>query len=340
MTETPRLDTDADVDEGAISCALLTRPSDIAAIAGEWDRLLDASDCNRAFSSHAWYSAACAVYPGIEPCVVTARVDGRLVGLLPLVLDTVAGKGRFPTPLADYSDAIGGATGGLLRYALSAGMPWDGLLLNFVREDSGVICGMMATGLPHRIEWHANERWTCAYQELPARYDDFLAARSRNFRKGIGRARRAAETAGLTVDELTPDLLNPEDLPGIFMRLHGDRFPSSSLLSGSHRPFLEAVLPSLFAERRLVVFAIRKGHVILAIDLCMVGARSLCTWNGGFDSALEELSPGRLIIDAGMRSACGRGCAEYDMMRGLEPYKLEWAGSRRLLGNLTMAAGV
>ncbi|MEO5930680.1 MAG: GNAT family N-acetyltransferase [Candidatus Kapaibacterium sp.] len=339
MTETLKLDNGAVVDAGDIACALITTPADIAAIAGEWDHLLDASGCNRAFSSRAWYRAACTAYPGIEPTVIVARADGHPVGILPLVFDTGTGQGRFPTPLADYSDAIVAVDDIpvavlMLRYALSAGMPWDGLMLNFVREDSNVMRGMMESGLPHRIEWHANERWTCAYQELPARYDDFLASRSRNFRKGIGRARRAAALAGLMVEELTPDLLNPDDLPGIFLRLHGDRFPESSLLSGSHQLFLESVLPSLFAERRLLVFAMRRGDAILAIDLCMVGARSLCTWNGGFDSAVEELSPGRLIIDAGIRSACGRGCAEYDMMRGLEPYKLEWAGSRRLLGKV------
>ena len=79
----------------------------------------------------------------------------------------------------------------------------------------------------------------------------------------------------------------------------------------------------------------REGEVI-AIDICMVGANSLCTWNGGYAPDAEVWSPGRLLLDAGIRAAFVSGCAEYDLLRGMQAWKATWSNCTRKVGRVSI----
>jgi CelD/BcsL family acetyltransferase involved in cellulose biosynthesis len=66
----------------------------------------------------------------------------------------------------------------------------------------------------------------------------------------------------------------------------------------------------------------------------MLGADSLGNWNAGFIADFATYSPGMLMADAAVREACALGLAEFDYLRGLEPYKLRWCSGRREIGRL------
>jgi CelD/BcsL family acetyltransferase involved in cellulose biosynthesis len=68
----------------------------------------------------------------------------------------------------------------------------------------------------------------------------------------------------------------------------------------------------------------------------MMGSNSLCAWNGGFLSEAEHCSPGKLLINAGIKLACALKLEEYDFARGVEEYKSSWANNTRTIGQLEL----
>ena len=77
---------------------VLTTMSDIESIADAWNALLADSICNRAFSSAAWYLAACRHNPAISPHVIVASSGNELLAVLPLAL--IDGGATISFPMA------------------------------------------------------------------------------------------------------------------------------------------------------------------------------------------------------------------------------------------------
>jgi CelD/BcsL family acetyltransferase involved in cellulose biosynthesis len=325
------------VCDADLSVRVLRTTAEIESIAAAWDLLLERSACNRAFSSFAWYAAACECYAGISPLVIIAERDGGPVAILPLVVDGT-GTARFATRLADYNDIIAPpgeaeACALLLRHALGSA-ECGGVGLNFLRADSNCIAGLR---LLYDEEWIAgwfDERRVGVYIDL-TRHEHYLQGRSRAARKDLYRHRRAAERAGASARVLNPGTFPAERFPEVFLALHEERFGARSpLVAGEHRAFVEMVLPRLFESGRTLAIVLEHEGRIVAIDLLHVGPRGLCSWNGGFAASAAWLSPGALIIDAGIQAAIARGCDEYDMLRGTEPYKLSLCNERRHLASI------
>ena len=302
---------------------ILSTHAAVAAIETEWDSLLESTPCNRAFSSSAWFQAAAA---GSErPFVVTARRDGRLAAILPL-----AGAGdsetlRFATQLADYNDIIA-APGDvplardLLRTALDIA---PSLHLWELREDSLVVKALNGELV---VEQEASR--PAVWTSLAGGWDGWLGGRSHAFRKSLFRAARAAEAQGFVVRELDASEAGNGE---IFLSLHDARAKESCFASEEHRSFMRRALPRLLAQRRMRAFGLLDAGRIVAIDLCVMGADSLCTWNTGFLSEYARYSPGNLLLAFEIRAACSEGRAEFDLCRGDEAYKAKWAGERRSL---------
>jgi CelD/BcsL family acetyltransferase involved in cellulose biosynthesis len=76
---------------------------------------------------------------------------------------------------------------------------------------------------------------------------------------------------------------------------------------------------------------------MLAIDVCMVGKRSLCTWNGGFTPEAEKWSPGKLLLDFEIKQARAEGIEEMDLLRGPQPWKRGWATGTRYVAQVELA---
>lgn len=313
---------------------------EIEALSDEWDALLERSPCNRGFSSSAWYVTACRVTPSLLPYLFTARRGAALVGLLPLAVDSAANEAVFPSKMSNYNDVVAlgddsEAAAGLLRQAFTGPRPYERVNLWWIRKGSNaaraarLLADAGEVGEAFRVERDY------AYLKLPPSYEKFLKGRSRAFRKSLLRAQRKAQDDRLSVRELTPDELPPVELPETFLRLHLARFGEQSCFERpDNLAFARLALPLLFARRQMRVFALLRGDEVVGIDLSLAGATSLCTWNGGFLPEVEEWSPGRLVIDAGVRRACELGFEEYDLLRGAYDWKMTWADSVREVGRL------
>jgi len=319
----------------AISYQILKSLDEIESIATEWDTLLDHSPCNRAFSCSKWYLASARTDDSFSPHVLIARRDSMIAGILPTAI--TRNTLTFAGELSDYNDIIAHETdrdvlAGLMNRALFFGNDYKRVRLNRVRSDSN--CAQAVRFLSPSIDPKSfSIKTNSRYIRLPSSYRDYLGTRSRNFRKNLKRARRDAENDNVSVCELNVDTFSPARLADVFLSLNLERWGTACYYNLERpRTFVRKILPDLFAERRLRAFALMNEQDVLALDLCMVGANSLCSWNGGFLSDASRWSPGTLLIDAGIKCSYSAKFEEYDLLRGEEAYKERWINSTREIG--------
>ncbi len=350
MTTGGKMRIDELAGQDALTYQTLTDLPEVAEIAPAWNALLSESSCNRAFSAPEWFIATCRYHPSMRPQVIVARRGSALVGILPLVLVEDGKVAAFPNHFCDYSDMIVApddsvvpddsvAMEGLLRHAVSSAHGYKRLRLSRVRRDSNCLRAARALGLSSIVDWHGDESGICHYIALPDGYEDgyeeYLATRASRFRKSIRQSRRWAERANVTISELQPEDFPASQVPETFLSLLLSRHTGrSSFNSPVTQAVFRDVLPALYLKRSLRVFAAFEARKMIGIDLCMLGANSLCAWNGGFLLEAAHWSPGKLLTDYGIRCAFEMNLAEYDFLRGDEPYKASWANHSRDIGRL------
>lgn len=306
------------------------------AMADEWNLLLEATDCNRAFSSFTWFSTACRCL-GRRPTVLLARRGARLAGILPMV----EGADRNPTFLTylnDYNDLIAAgddvaAAAGLINFLLSRVAAGNPVVVRRVRSDSLLLKGLRRSD--SRLRASATE--VCSYIDLKGDRARYPPERPGRFSESVRRATRLAAKSGLVVKEARPEALSAESLPAAFLSLHLSRFPTGSAFeSRQAQAFIFELLPRLYRQGRLRVFAAFEGASLIAIDICMVGKKSLCSWNGGFFPEAARWSPGKLLLDFEIRLAREDGLDELDLLRGPQPWKRRWATGTRYVAEIEL----
>ena len=320
----------------------LTALPDVAALASEWNALLARTHCNRAFSSAQWFIAACRARAA-QPYLLVAHRGMVLTGLLPLIVTEDGSSIAFPSYLCDYNDIVTepedpDTAAGLLGYAAAAAHATRRqLLLTNLRADSNCLRAVAELSRTNAIKVTQRQEQSCFYLPLRTNFSEYLQTRSRSFRKGLKRAQREAKRNNICVRELDAASYPPAQLPEIFLSLNYNRFgPNSHFKSPAAQAFVHELFPSLFVEHKLLDFARLAAEKIIALDICMMGSDSLCTWNGGFNDEAACWSPGKLLLGAGIRRAYELQLAEYDLLRGTHNYKASWALAVRVLNRLEL----
>jgi len=333
----------AEFEPEPLAFQVLTDVSEIARLAVEWNALLARSVCNRAFSSPQWFLGSCAANPPFLPYVITARKGAALAGILPLVLIEAGALATFPSYLTDYSDVIVSrddlaVVAGLLDYARTEGNGYRRLLLRHVRRDSNCMRAMQLLKDGREAEVAYREMVDCHYLRLPPTYEDFLRTKDSKFRKRLKRLQTLAGASNFVAGELAPDSFSADKLADAFLSLHLARQTAGSCFAAATaQTFAREVIPDLFQKRIVRACALTAGDRVVAIDLYTIGDQSLGAWNGGFLLEAEHCSPGKLLINAGIKLACKLGLKEYDFMRGTEAYKNSWAGDTRSVGSIELS---
>ena len=290
------------------------------ALREEWDALLARSTAHAVFGSHAWMRAALVSQPSRVPHVVALRVDGRLEAILPLVR-TEEGI-EFATFLSDYNDFIAssGVHAARAFHRLMRDLPAaTRVILRGLRDDAHALSVVRAYApgaevAPETSGFHA---------ELDSSY---WRTRSRALRKGTARAKRAAAEAGVEVRRLEGDVVD------VFLERNRERFGDDSRFGeAATERFVREALPPLAQSGAVEVFALVRGEDVLGVDVALVSADSIASWNGGFSAAAAPFGPGRLLFAAEIERALALGKPRFDLLRGLHPYKRSWAtGTHRL----------
>lgn len=162
-------------------------------------------------------------------------------------------------------------------------------------------------------------------------FEEWLGARSRNFRRRLGRNRRALEREGATF-RLADRASLERDLAS-FERLHVGRWRQrggSLAVNPATMAMLRDAGRALVGQQRLRLWIIegRAGEPISA-ELLVAAGGQVASWNGGFDQRWARLSPGIAALGAAIEDAYERGDRELDLGGGGASYKDRLADADR-----------
>jgi CelD/BcsL family acetyltransferase involved in cellulose biosynthesis len=299
--------------------------SALEGVRAEWDRLAVAAArpyCAPAWQLGWWRHAAPA---GAELRAVIVRQGASVIGIAPFfaerggyrLLAAPVSARTVPLAAAGRERDVAVAVAGALAEArprpkqiqldgVEARSPWPGLLA----EAWGATAIELARETAPVIALAADS------------YEDWFGTRSRNFRQQMRRRRRALEEMGAGFElAVSGDL---EERIGELERLHferrGDR-PSDAFGPGVAAMLADAGRELLDANRfRLWSIATRDETV--SAQLFLEAGGELAFWNGGFDDAFRDQSPGVQAILAAVADGIELGCERLELGAGDQDYKL------------------
>jgi CelD/BcsL family acetyltransferase involved in cellulose biosynthesis len=116
-------------------------------------------------------------------------------------------------------------------------------------------------------------------------------------------------------------------------KLHGARWRKRRLpgvfVSGKIRRFHLSAAEGLLRAGSLRLHALILGEAVVAVLYCLATPRAVCYYAGGFDPGYARHSPGTVLTAHAIDEAAREGAAEFDFLRGDEPYKYAWGAADR-----------
>src|SRR5215467_8159649 len=315
---------------GPIDFSILTDMADVGSIATEWDDLLAKSRVNRAYSCSKWYLATVELAPRLQPLAFAVYRNGILAGILPLWLDVSERLATIGDNFIDHSDIIAEdddweVIAGLLDFALKGTGAYDHLFLGQVKLDSNYVKAAKALVMGETVDqfFLPDKSFKYAVLDIRLGYDEYMKTLGPRSRFNLQCDCKRAKRDGLIVCELTPAELSPDLLPETFWSLHVSRFGDRSGFRAA-RSWIQKLFPSLFAERRMRVFAVLDKNQVVGIDLALAARSGMYAFAGGFLPEIRRYAPGKLLIHKAIEKACQEGMAEFDLGWWRQDHKGHW----------------
>lgn len=168
------------------------------------------------------------------------------------------------------------------------------------------------------------------YLRLPGSYSEFLAGLEGRLRSTITRTRKRLDKAGYTVRVRPPG--EWEGALSELRRLHDDRWGDASGFMAGWDQFVAAVRAGVpTGEIRFTELVDPDGEVVATeVDIVVAGRASF--YQAGRLDRHDLRGSGSALKGAIVEQLIAEGVREYDLLRGGEPYKDQWAtGERRLI---------
>jgi CelD/BcsL family acetyltransferase involved in cellulose biosynthesis len=303
----------------------------------DWNRLAERS--GNVFGTWEWASTWWRHFGnGARPLVTTCRTtDAGVVALIPLYVSRQAGLRVVRLIGHGPADELGPLCAVEDRPAAAAALQRE---LDEARADV-----FLAEDVRDGDDWSkslgATVRATGMSPILPLRWrswDEFLAARSSNFRQQVRRRERALGNRGLGYrlcenrDQLERDL-------DVLFALHASRWPGGTSQFTRHeafhrdfaaRAFDRGWLRLWFLELNGTPVAAWYGLRFHGIDLY---------YQAGRDPAWDQSAVGFVLLAHSLREAIADGMSEYRFGRGGEEYKSRFTDDDSKVETLVLACG-
>lgn len=303
----------------------------------QWDRLAVAA--GRPYCAPAW---ALAWWRHARPegallrVVVATEEDGRLVGLAPLwaAAGALGGTsyrllaGRLSSPLGALVAAGRDDVAPALAAALAGADPRPDVVRFEGQRGAQGSAAALADAWPGRRPWaHGSAPVASPTVTIGGLdYEDWLAAKTKNFRQQARRFRRRLEQEGAQFRIAAAD--DVERFVSAFVALHGARWEgrggSNALVEGLE-PMLVEAARELLPAGRFRAYGIEAGGSLISVQLFISAGAEVSYWNGGFDEAWQRHKPAQQTLLFAIEDAIGRGDRRIDLGPGAQDYKLRMA---------------
>lgn len=314
-----------------------TALADCERLVPEWRVLWWQDERATPFQSPGWL-LHCWEAQGTEQLwILSAHVEDRLVGLLPLGIHFNLGTGErrvhlLGTGPSDYLDVLvapawaDAVVPALVDRLQRETARWDLCDFQELRADSPLVGVELPAGWPQRLDLQSR----CPVLELPPEAPDVSAVVPRRFWRQLGHCRRRLAALG-SVRLERADVQSFPELFEAFMHLHGARWSRFGRfgVAADLAPLLREAGIEFLAQGQLRLYALRLGNRIIASLLAFEHHRRFHYYLGGFDPEFASWSPGSLLIGEVVQDAICSGARAFDFLRGDEPYKYRWGARDR-----------
>jgi CelD/BcsL family acetyltransferase involved in cellulose biosynthesis len=154
-------------------------------------------------------------------------------------------------------------------------------------------------------------------------FERWRQTKSRNHRSHVSRRRRAIDARGGVIRRSKNESELEADLDAMF-RLHQMRFAALGRVSRLHRfrdGVARACLELLARTDGARLWVVDDAGTVVAAHLYLWHGSRMCLWNGGFDPAWGDVSPGVVLYDEGIRDAHELGADIIDWGAGDHAHK-------------------
>ncbi len=307
-------------------------------LAAEWEELLGDSQANTIFMTHAWQSIWWQHLGQGELNIVAVRdEDGRLLGLAPTFARSTEGQVTLHTvgcvDVSDYLDWI--VRRGYEQTVYPALLdalagpevsPWTRLSLCNLPEGSPSLTWLpeLAQARGWTVERSVDD--VAPILELPASWDDYLAALPGKARRELRRKLRRGHAAELLFVGPEQDLDQEVDaFIELLIKSHPEK---ASFMDEANRAFFHAISRATFDAGQLQLAFLTYEGARTAAYMNFLYRDRVLVYNSGLDPAeFGWLSPGIVLMALLIQDAIqDERFAIFDFLRGDETYKYRLGG--------------
>jgi CelD/BcsL family acetyltransferase involved in cellulose biosynthesis len=320
----------------------------LAGLGPEWDALVAASANPGPFLTSAWIGAWLATLGSEADLeVVTARDadDGSLIAAAPFFVEPHTRAGvryrvlRFigSGPAApDHLDLpvvrrAPPGTAAAVWAAVNRNRRWDVVDLDGVAAD-GILARLLVrrSGDRGRVE-----RILTPFLRLRPTWDATAATFDGALRSSLDRQRRRLDrdAAGPVCERMVAAPGDLEESMTRLERLHQSVRAEAGQRGAFGTPLLAAfqreVARRMLAAGRLRLWRLDVGDQTIAAIECFRHADTVSFYTTGYDREWQRYGPGSRVMAVAIGAAIAEGAAEFDFLRGDEPYKRSWGSEVR-----------
>jgi CelD/BcsL family acetyltransferase involved in cellulose biosynthesis len=323
---------------------------DLPALRDEWAALFRGDPRATPFTSFQWVTAWCNHWAeGGTPWILAIYDGDRLTGLAPFLRRNRGGL-RFLSGLGvgvgNYWDVIAAPEDRervltiLAEELRQRTSEWDAFFMDKLPEESGTVAALRDAGL--RLE--RVTRLSSPRIELPETFDDYLATVSSRRRREIRRSLEKLDDDDLSIhvvsgrDELRAAIACWQALK-IEWWTKRDMPMDPEHASARFLDFTVEALTAMVPSALAVVWELRRGDEVFAINIGLTDEVAYYGWLFGFDFRFEDLRPGHMLIAYGVRWSIHEKLQHYDFMLGAESYKYHYAPRDRAVLTATVGSG-
>jgi CelD/BcsL family acetyltransferase involved in cellulose biosynthesis len=303
----------------------------------EWNDLVSASITNTPFLRYEyqktwWEYCGGGEWKSAELVLVSARENGKLIGIAPLFLSEYDGQSALlligSIEISDYLDLIvrmddhARFLTGLLDF-LASTLPdnWRGVDWYNLPDSSPTLIALKAEST-QRGWTHLEEMYRPTPRiALNGSFDEYLGHVEKKQRHEIRRKMRRAEESGRGVRWYISDMNDVEAEIDSFLGLMEHDQGKAGFLHDDMRAQMRAVIRTAHENGWLWLAFLEADGQRIAACLNFDYNNKLWGYNAGVNRDFMDLSPGWVLLGYVLQWACENNRSEFDFMRGDEEYK-------------------
>lgn len=322
--------------------------SEFASLAAPWEALQQDAAVTSVFETFDWQYLWWKTYGRGRPLrLLLATIDDRLVGILPLYLETVSivssvcslrviGVGGDTSPddlgpllAAGLEEVVAGA----LADAVLQLSGWDTLRLEDMQPENAFLGAMRARAATAGLALRSRTAERIAYAELPVSYEAWLQSLHRDRRYRIKNIRKKLNAAHPTRFFVWDDPATIDEGIATLVRLHKKRWEASgesrSFGSPEYIEFHSAVIRAGRDRDRVRLYCLELSGTVVAMYYFYKFRDRVYLMQSGFDPDFSKLKPGQVLLGYIVEHAIGEKQTVLDFLRGDHRYKDELATGER-----------